>query len=76
MGQNGSRSQRTAEGSWASDSDRMLCPPTYQDWHGCDVDPGGKLWTVCGRIASRPLTSGVIGVQGPGTAAPALVIGE
>lgn len=70
VGQNGSRSQRTAEGTWASDTDRMLGPPTYQDWHGCDVDPGGTLWTVGGRIASRPLTSGVIGVQGPGTPSP------
>ena len=65
VGQNGSRSQRTAEGTWASDTDRMLSPPTYQDWHGCDIDPDGTLWTVGGRIASRPLTSGVIGVQGP-----------
>ncbi len=65
VGQNGSRSSRSEDGAWESDTDRMQSPPTYEDWHGCDVAPNGVLWTVGGRIASRPLTSGVIGIQGP-----------
>ncbi len=64
VGQHGSRSRRNEDGSWSSDMDFMYSPPTYEDWHGCDISPGGGLWTVGGRIASRPLTSGVIGFQG------------
>ena len=64
VGQHGSRSRRNADGTWSSDMDLMYSPPTHEDWHGCDVAPNGDLWTVGGRIASRPLTSGVIGFQG------------
>lgn len=64
VGQHGSRSRRNADGSWSSDMDFLYAPPTYEDWHGCDVAPNGDLWTVGGRIAARPLTSGVIGFQG------------
>ena len=64
VGQNGSRSQRGADGTWVSDMDRGHGPPTFNDWHGCDVTPSGDMWAVGGRIASRPLTKGVIGFQG------------
>lgn len=71
VGQNGSRSQRDADGTWVSDMDRGESPPTFNDWHGCDVTPSGDMWAVGGRIVSRPLTQGVIGFQG-GTLPPAV----
>ena len=64
VGQNGSRSQRSEDGTWISDMDAGTSPLTYQDWHGCDVTSDGEMWSVGGRINSRPLTRGVIGFQG------------
>jgi hypothetical protein len=52
------------DGSWASDTDNGVEGVTYEDWHGCDVDPDGGVWSVGGKISSRPLTRGVVGYQG------------
>jgi len=70
VGQKGVRAQRTTDGVWTSDMDMELRPLTYDDWHGCEVSPSGNLWTVGGRIASRPLQSGIIGFQGMDAPAP------
>ena len=64
VGQKGVRARRTDDGTWTSDMDMGLGPLTYDDWHGCEVSPSGDLWAVGGRIASRPLQSGIIGFQG------------
>ena len=64
VGQNGSRSQRLSDGSWSSDMDQGIPALTYEDWHGCDVSTDGSVWSVGGKISSRPLTRGVIGYQG------------
>ena len=71
VGQNGSRSQRSADGTWVSDMDNGTALLSYEDWHGCDVSTDGSMWSVGGRIGSRPLTKGVIGFQG--TTMPALL---
>ena len=70
VGQKGARAQRTADGVWTSDMDLGLSPLTYDDWHGCEVSPSGNMWAVGGRIASRPLQSGIIGFQGSGSPTP------
>ena len=64
VGQNGSRSQRLSDGSWRSDTENGVATLTFEDWHGCDVDANGAVWSVGGKISSRPLTRGVIGYQG------------
>ena len=66
VGQHGGRATRQGDGSWASDYDLGVTGITLQDWHGCAVDADGGLWTVGGRIASRPLIEGTVGYQGPG----------
>lgn len=71
VGQNGSRSQKAEDGTWISDMEAGASPLTYQDWHGCDVSSNGDMWSVGGRINSRPLSRGVIGFQG--TEMPALL---
>lgn len=65
VGQAGVRATRTEEG-WMSDAERSVRPVTTQDWHSCALDADGGLWTVGGRIASRPLIDGVMAYQGPG----------
>jgi len=64
VGRTGARAQRV-DGTWTPDLDRDVQPLIRDDWHGCAVDPHGGLWTVGGRIASRPLQDGVIAYQGP-----------
>ncbi len=66
VGVHGTRVQRDA-GAWVSDIDRGVDVSTREDWHACAVDEAGGLWTVGGRLASRPLTDGVLGYQGPAT---------
>ena len=63
VGQYGARAAREDDG-WVSDSDRSVTPSSVQDWHACAIDHNGGLWTVGGRIASRPLIDGVVGYQG------------
>ena len=70
VGQKGVRARRDADGTWVSDMDLGLGPLSYDDWHGCEVSPSGDLWAVGGRIASRPLQSGIIGFQGSGIPSP------
>ena len=64
VGQAGSRSQRMPDATWVPDIEREVKPLTYEDWHGCDVSPDGAVWSVGGKIVSRPLTRGVISYQG------------
>jgi len=65
VGQAASRVQRT-EGDWESDLDRGVNLFTRNDWHGCDIDDEGNLWSVGGRIGSRPMGEGVVGYTGAG----------
>lgn len=69
VGLNGSRARRV-DGVWTPDDVGELTPLTRQDWHGCVVDGEGGVWSVGGRIASRPLIDGVIGYQGPAEGIP------
>ena len=64
VGQQGSRARRNADGAWISDMDLGHRTLSYDDWHGCAIAPNGDLWAVGGRIAQRPLSSGIIGFQG------------
>lgn len=65
VGMQGSRALREADGTWVRDLDRGVDNVTFDDWHGCAVDPAGGLWIVGGSIAARPLTDGVLAYQGP-----------
>lgn len=69
VGLNGSRSHRTDTG-WVSDATNAVVPVTTRDWHGCALDTAGNLWTVGGRISTRPLVQGVLGYQGEGSLPP------
>lgn len=66
VGLAGSRVQRDDAGAWLTDHDRGSSPAVSEDWHGCAIDDHGGVWTVGGRISSRPLTAGVVAYQGPG----------
>lgn len=63
VGQAGARAQRV-DGAWVSDNDADIERTTSLDWHGCAIEEDGSLWTVGGRIGSRPLIQGVIGYTG------------
>lgn len=67
VGLYGSRASRGADGTWIADIDIGVGSTTYEDWHGCSISPSGNLWTVGGKIASRPLNAGVIAYQGVGS---------
>ncbi len=69
VGQAGSRVFRSGAG-WESDLDRDVELLTRRDWHACDVGPDGSLWTVGGKIGSRPLGAGVVGYTGPASPGP------
>lgn len=64
VGQSGARA-KLVDGTWTTDADQDVERLTRLDWHACSIDSDGGLWTVGGRIASRPLNDGIIGYQGP-----------
>ena len=66
VGQAAARVHR-ADAGWEPDLDRGIEVFTRRDWHSCDIGPDGSLWTVGGKISSRPLGSGVVGYTGPGS---------
>ncbi|TNE88392.1 MAG: hypothetical protein EP330_15025 [Deltaproteobacteria bacterium] len=59
VGQRGARIQRI-DGAWTPDEELL----TDLDWHGCAVDDEGGVWSVGGRIGSRPLMQGVLAYAG------------
>lgn len=69
VGRSGARALRV-DGEWLPDLDNGVEPATLLDFHACDYSPGGALWTVGGRLASRPLGQGVIVYSGAGDIAP------
>jgi hypothetical protein len=70
VGQTGSRLHDAGSGGgWQTDIALEIDSVTQFDWHACDYASDGALWTVGGRIASRPLRDGVVAYTGPGSPA-------